>query len=86
MYGYEITRKIKWQTAGQVAITEGALYPLLHKLEADGLLEVASEIYNNRTRKYYQLTPKGKTESIQALAALQQFLNVLGILLQPKLA
>lgn len=86
MYGYEITQNIKLQTAGQLAITEGALYPLLHKLEADGLLKVFSEKYNNRIRKYYQLTPKGKTESVHAIAALQQFLKVLGMLVQPKLA
>ena len=31
MYGYEITQKVK-------AITEGALYPLLHKLEAENII------------------------------------------------
>ena len=39
MYGYEITQKVKDVTTGEILLTEGALYPALHKLEADGLLE-----------------------------------------------
>jgi PadR family transcriptional regulator PadR len=35
MYGYEITRKVKEITSGEFQITEGALYPLLHRLEAE---------------------------------------------------
>lgn len=36
MYGYEITREVKERTQGQVLLTEGALYPVLHKLESQG--------------------------------------------------
>jgi len=39
MYGYEITQKVKALTAGELQITEGALYPALHKLEAAGHLQ-----------------------------------------------
>jgi DNA-binding PadR family transcriptional regulator len=84
MYGYEITRKMKELTAGQVLITEGALYPLLHKLEAEGLVETESEMINNRIRKYYRLTAKGGKESGVAVEALQQFFQVLGLLVQPQ--
>ncbi len=34
MYGYEITQKVKEITKGELKITEGALYPALHKLKA----------------------------------------------------
>ena len=43
MYGYEITQKVKAITQGELNITEGALYPALHKLEAEGLLDVEIE-------------------------------------------
>ena len=72
-------------TAGQVQLTEGALYPLLHKLEADGLVEAEQEMYNNRMRKYYRLSRKGKKQSVQAIESLQQFFQVLGMLVQPKI-
>jgi DNA-binding PadR family transcriptional regulator len=58
MYGYEITQKVKDMTKGELKITEGALYPALHKLEAEGVLEVEVEKVDNRLRKYYKLTER----------------------------
>ena len=58
MYGYEITQKVKELTQGELSITEGALYPALHKLEADDLLDVEVMKIDNRLRKYYRLTRK----------------------------
>jgi DNA-binding PadR family transcriptional regulator len=84
MYGYEITQKIKGLTQGQIALTEGALYPMLHKLEADGLLETTIEIHNNRQRKYYQLSSRGKAQSNEVLESLLVFWQTLGLLVQPK--
>ena len=45
-------------------MTEGALYPLLHKLEDDGLITSEIQNINGRDRKYYLLTEK---ESINKL-------------------
>ncbi len=59
MYGYEITQKVKELTKGEFVITEGALYPLLHKLEGQGVLSVEHLRVDNRVRKYYFLTEKG---------------------------
>ena len=52
MYGYEITQTVKEITKGELQITEGALYPLLHRLEAQGLLEAEMQLADNRMRKY----------------------------------
>ena len=38
MYGYQMTQRAKDLTKGELEMTEGALYPLLHKLEDDGLI------------------------------------------------
>ena len=86
MYGYEITQKVKEATAGELNITEGALYPLLHRLEAEGILEVEMEHIGNRVRKYYSLTRAGKKEKQKAVAELENFKNTLQLLLNPKLA
>ncbi len=86
MYGYEITQKVKELTAGELSITEGALYPLLHRLEAEGVLEVEVENIGNRVRKYYALTKAGKKEKSKALTELENFRNTLQLLLTPKLA
>jgi DNA-binding PadR family transcriptional regulator len=58
MYGYEITQKVKAITAGELNITEGALYPAL-QAEAEGILDVEIEkgqphakvLQTNRSRR-----------------------------------
>ena len=54
MYGYEITQKVKELTAGEMKITEGALYPALHRLEGKGIL--TTEIRSIGTVSYTHLT------------------------------
>ncbi|MBN9298802.1 MAG: helix-turn-helix transcriptional regulator [Filimonas sp.] len=86
MYGYEITQKVKELTKGELNITEGALYPLLHKLEASGTLEVEMENIGNRVRKYYKLTKAGKKQTAIAAEELNTFLETMQLLLKPKTA
>ncbi|MBU0696874.1 MAG: PadR family transcriptional regulator [Bacteroidetes bacterium] len=86
MYGYEITQKVKEMTSSDLIITEGALYPALHKLEGDGLLTVSIEKVGNRNRKYYQLTENGKTETVNRLNDLKDFIEQMQLILNTKLA
>ncbi|MCA0231256.1 PadR family transcriptional regulator [Runella limosa] len=86
MYGYEITQKVKEQTNGELVINEGALYPALHKLEAEGLLTVTIEQVGNRPRKYYALTEKGEAETTNRLEELTDFVKHMQLLLNPKLS
>ena len=86
MYGYEITQKVKAMTQGELNITEGALYPALHKLEAEGVLEVEVEKVDNRLRKYYKLTEKGTTETVNRLAELEEFIKNMQTIVNPKLS
>jgi len=83
MYGYEITQKVKEITKGELKITEGALYPALHKLEADGLLDVEVKKVDNRLRKYYKLTDKGKKETVNKLNELQEYIKTMQVLVNP---
>lgn len=83
MYGYEITQKVKQLSNGEFKLTEGALYPTLHKLEADGLLETSTELVDGRVRKYYSLSVEGKGEVKEKMSEaaifiekLQQVLNL----------
>ena len=85
MYGYEITQKVKDLTKGQLTITEGALYPALHKLEADGLLDFEVENIGNRLRKYYKLTQSGTKETVNRLAELEEFIKTMQDIVSPKL-
>lgn len=84
MYGYEITKKVKEITNGSLLITEGALYPALHKLEAEGFIESTIEQFENRPRKYYHLTKSGEKEVGNKLADMFNFMKDLQNILQLK--
>lgn len=84
MYGYEITRQVEQMTGGELVITQGALYPALHKLEAQGLLLPEYEEVNGRQRKYYRLTPTGRKETADRLEQLARFVQHMQWVLYPK--
>jgi len=86
MYGYEITQKVKEVTVGEIMLTEGALYPALHKLEADGMLETFTKIVDGRVRKYYRLTEEGGKEVTSKLSEAKAFIGQLQLLLNLKTA
>ncbi|HEY4206046.1 MAG TPA: PadR family transcriptional regulator, partial [Puia sp.] len=88
MYGYEITQKVKELTREKIQITEGALYPTLHALEADGLVTTEVEYIGKRIRKYYSLSPTGKTATREKLKELTNFMDTMIALLEikPKMA
>lgn len=86
MYGYEITQHVKELTRGEMQITEGALYPALHKLEADGLITSESQKVGGRIRKYYLLSEDGHKSVSSQLDELAGFLNNLSLLLNLKSA
>ena len=64
-YGYLIIQSIKEISGGKMEWSDGMLYPVLHRLEKDGLIRsewVMSE--GARPRKYYEITDLGKKELI----------------------
>jgi len=84
MYGYEITQRVKELSFNRIQITEGALYPTLHSLEADGLVTTETEYIGKRIRKYYSLSPEGKTKIDEKISELADFMNTMKFLLDIK--
>lgn len=85
MYGYEITQKVKVLTKDKIQITEGALYPLLHKLVAEGILETEQVSVGKRLRKYYKLTEEGKSAAQKMVEEFIDFMGTMKIILEPGL-
>lgn len=81
MYGYEITQRVEELSKGDIKLTYGALYPILYKLEADGLLTTTTEIVDNRARKYYALTHTGKKLAKEKVSELQRFTEIVRTIL-----
>ena len=84
MYGYEITQRVKELSGNRIQITEGALYPTLHALEAEGLVVTENEYIGKRLRKYYRLSTNGQQKTEEKLNELAGFIATLRILLDLK--
>lgn len=59
MYGYELVQAIRGATQGALEFGEGCVYPILHRLEADGLLSGKRETVAGRSRVIYRVTAVG---------------------------
>ena len=59
-HGFAIARRIKQTSKSVLRIEQGSLYPALHRMELDGLIESYWDTTeNNRKAKYYRLTRRG---------------------------
>jgi len=85
MYGYQIVKEVQTLSEGNINITEGALYPALHKLEKNKHITSNIKSFNNRKRKYYSLTPSGKEETARQLDDMKAFLQHLNLIFNPQL-
>ena len=62
MYGYEMIETLAKKSDHTFDLKAGTLYPILHNLEKNALVEAyEKKAGNERTRKYYHLTKKGKS-------------------------
>ena len=61
-YGYAILKRVNELSGGQLAWTDGMLYPLLHRLERLGYAEATwtAPAGGRRKRKYYRITERGR--------------------------
>ena len=63
MYGFQLIEALGARTGGVLDFAEGMLYPMLHKLERDGLLEGDwRPSLEGPPRKYYRVTDSGRAE------------------------
>lgn len=77
MYGYEMTQEVRQLSRGKYQLTEGSLYPTLHKMEQQGWLGAEQEQIGGRTRKYYRLTEKGRAAAGERIAEFRDFLQTM---------
>lgn len=62
-YGYQLINELKEKSGELFILKEGTLYPILYRLEDDGLVEScwSSPKGKQMARKYYQITEQGRT-------------------------
>jgi transcriptional regulator len=63
LHGYGIAQSIQQLSDEVLRVEEGSLYPALHRLELDGMIDSEwGQSANNRRAKYYRLTTRGRKQ------------------------
>lgn len=82
-YGYKIVRELEQRSNGYFRFKEGTLYPALHRLEREGLIEARWQILpNGQQRRYYYITEKGQEVLAARLATWQDFSTAVKAVMQ----
>ena len=80
-HGYKIIQQIKTHSKGVLDFKEGTLYPMLHNMEQQGLLEAYNAEENGRPRRYYQLTWRGRAALETERKEWKQFVQAVNLAL-----
>src|SRR5579872_6287792 len=81
-HGYRIAQQIKERSKGVLDFKEGTLYPALHKLENDGLVESCEEVENGRARRYYRITKSGRAVLVKDRAEWRELSRAVSMILE----
>ena len=82
MYGYQMIKQVNERSNGFFEWREGSLYPCLHKLECDGLVDSYVKESGGRMRRYYSLTKKGREVAAARTEGAREFCKALMFLLK----
>ena len=74
-YGNQLMERIAGMTAGVLSVNPNTMYPLLRGLESRGLIAGEWEHPERRTRRYYSLTPEGRSEYDRLVDEVRPFLD-----------
>ena len=79
MHGYAVSKWIRQRTGELLQVTEGALYPALHRLERRGwVAEEWGVTERGREAKYYSLTPAGRARLAEEIARWDAYTRAVG--------
>ena len=83
-YGYELIKEIEKRSNNYFQFKEGTVYPALHRLESDGLIQGEwQELPNKQERRYYRITEKGRQVLSEKVAAWQGFTTAVNLVFNP---
>jgi len=83
-YGYKLIKEIERRGGGYFQFKEGTLYPALHRLERDGLIEGKWErLSNGQERRYYYLTELGQRVLSEKRNEWQGFSAAVNLVIEP---
>jgi PadR family transcriptional regulator, regulatory protein PadR len=82
-HGYEISRRLAKASGGEIAPTEGSIYPALHRLERGRLVTSEWSVGDGRRRRVYALTPAGRKATDDARREWRTFSAAIDQVMEP---
>ena len=83
MHGWAVSQRLKQISGDVLQVSDGSLYPALHKLEQEGWIKAEwAPSENNRRAKYYSLTPDGAKYLRQEQAQWKRLSSAIGLVLE----
>lgn len=84
-YGYAIIKRVAELSGGRMKWSDGMLYPILHRLEAQGWIESETrDSETGRKRKYYRIKPDGAKAIREYQSQWQSVLTTLSKVWEPQ--
>ena len=83
-YGYELLSELKKSSQGRFCLKEGTLYPILYRLEDDGMIRSQWSTGEGRTapKKIYEATDAGQAENLRRQRVWREFDDTVNAFLQ----
>lgn len=81
-HGYRIVRRIHERSGGALDFKEGTLYPALHTLEDQGLIEGFDQLEDGRTRRNYRITDRGRAALEQGRQQWRDYAQAVNLVLE----
>jgi transcriptional regulator len=85
-HGYQIAKEIEHKSQGVLDFKEGTLYPTLHNLEKQGLIEAYEAQVSGRTRRSYRLTEAGRGRLTAERATWERYAAAINLVLEGETA
>lgn len=83
-YGYSLIQKVKEFSAGKIDWKEGMIYPVLQRMEVDGLISSKWKTSaDQRPRRYFRITERGRAQLASELTGWQNVWKALNHFAKP---
>jgi PadR family transcriptional regulator PadR len=84
MYGYQMIKELERRSDGFLHLSEGTLYPALHRLERAGQISSRwQRTPSGQERRYYSMTRSGEKQLKEQSSAWAQFSSAINLIVSP---
>lgn len=85
LHGYAIASELRQRSGGLLDVAEGTMYPVLHKLEEEGLITSRWERVNGRRRRVYAASPQSSSALRERVESWQRVSRAIDAVFAPAL-